>query len=357
MNTAKVRKERMFSSAARRGFTLIELLTVVAIIGLLISILAPALSKARQQARNVVTRGALQSIGGGLEMFRNENQRDFRRTDGLPPSARGEDTASSGEQRLWGAQWLVRYLMGKDLHGYAPRRNVPRDLLDPGTDDEEVPWYEYNADGTPKVERVGPYLSSQAVRLAKPDELPGYDLAVPGGAYPVDTDAETMKQPVILDAFGYPILYYVANPRQAAKPRAYVAGYDPECDTCIVGVFDFSDNGLFTGQCGEDEGCRYPGWDFEGLFLDVDDGHRIKQFGPTKVTDYKIDYVDWFDTNDARYTFPNYIMNKTLYDSTYDSNNPDNVPTLTPYRKGSYLLIAPGKDALYGTDDDITNFE
>ena len=350
MNTAKVRKERIFSSAARRGFTLIELLTVVAIIGLLISILAPALSKARQQARNVVTRGSLQSIGGGLEMFRNENQRDFRRTDGLPPSARAEDKTLSGPQALFGAQWLVRYLMGKDLHGYAPRRNVPRNLLDPDSDYEEQEWYDYNADGTPKVERVGPYLSSEAVRLAKLDELPGYDLVIDGG-YPADTDAESMKQPVILDAFGYPILYYVANPRQAAKPRAYVAGYDPECETCIVGIFDFSDNGMFTGQC-DASVCKYEGWDFEAV-----GPHLIKVFGTTQFPDYKADYVAWFEDPANVHTFPYYIMNRTLYDSTYDSIDPDNVPTLTPYRKGSYLLIAPGKDALYGTDDDITNFE
>ena len=27
-----------------------------------------------------------------------------------------------------------------------------------------------------------------------------------------------------------------------------------------------------------------------------------------------------------------------------------------PVNKGSYLLISPGPDALWGTDDDITNF-
>ena len=44
---------------------------------------------------------------------------------------RGETAAATGVdiwkvgQLIVGAQWLVRYLMGKDLAGYAPRRNVP----------------------------------------------------------------------------------------------------------------------------------------------------------------------------------------------------------------------------------------
>ncbi len=55
------------------GFTLIELLVVISIIALLVSILMPALAKSREQARGVVCKTHLRSIGLGISMYSEDN--------------------------------------------------------------------------------------------------------------------------------------------------------------------------------------------------------------------------------------------------------------------------------------------
>ena len=60
-------------SYQRRAFTLIELLVVVSIIALLVSILLPALGKAREQARRVVCRTRLSQLGLAYHTYATEN--------------------------------------------------------------------------------------------------------------------------------------------------------------------------------------------------------------------------------------------------------------------------------------------
>lgn len=57
----------------RAGFTLVELLVVIGIIGLLISILMPALSKARQAAWAATCQSNMRQIGMGFSIYANEN--------------------------------------------------------------------------------------------------------------------------------------------------------------------------------------------------------------------------------------------------------------------------------------------
>ncbi|MEN6386547.1 MAG: prepilin-type N-terminal cleavage/methylation domain-containing protein [Phycisphaerales bacterium] len=62
-------------SKRRLGFTLVELLVVISIIALLLAILMPALSKARNQGRSIVCRKNLSQLVMGTLLYAENNNR------------------------------------------------------------------------------------------------------------------------------------------------------------------------------------------------------------------------------------------------------------------------------------------
>lgn len=61
----------------KKAFTLIELLVVIAVIGILVSILLPALRKAKYQARMLMDKTNLKSLGSAVALYLDQNNGKF----------------------------------------------------------------------------------------------------------------------------------------------------------------------------------------------------------------------------------------------------------------------------------------
>src|SRR5688572_32742483 len=85
----------MFLHSPRRtrpGFTLVELLVVVAVIGVLVALLMPAVQMARESARRVSCTNNMRQIGLGLDYFHDTN-------GVLPPGAITGKTGAAKQVR------------------------------------------------------------------------------------------------------------------------------------------------------------------------------------------------------------------------------------------------------------------
>src|SRR5437763_10493078 len=95
--------------SVRRAFTLVELLVVIGIIALLISILLPALSKARESANAIACGSNVRQLMMGFRMFSNEHR-------GILPGGFVGRTVAVPPWNI-DADWKGDWLMGRKDYG------------------------------------------------------------------------------------------------------------------------------------------------------------------------------------------------------------------------------------------------
>jgi type II secretory pathway pseudopilin PulG len=336
----------------REAFTLIELLTVMAIIILLIGILTPAVGAARDRARQTCIKAQINAMTVGLEAFQADHgyyppsnaglyTTDPLNTAGTRDGQLADWALASGANVLQGANLLVDALVGRDSLGYDPRPS------DAGTTYDR--W-------NPNNDRRGPYYTPGDGVSFTSIESPPQDFAgtIPntlGEPQPViaGNNPQSGSTPLLcrtfVDRFGWPILYYRANPTANAN-TPIVAQTDtvpPPANVNLVGngVFDGKDNEVFTSY---DQTSPYK------------QRHRIADANiPIVTADY--DGLGAVNNKIPTSTGPGFAeFIRSLRATSYTSAVPQVIQVPRPVKMDSFILLSAGKDGYYGNLDDVANF-
>jgi prepilin-type N-terminal cleavage/methylation domain-containing protein len=144
--------QRQLRRQRRQAFTLVELLTVVAIIGLLVTLIVPTLRAAYQSLLSVQTRVRIENLANGCELFRNEKSfypmQDSILSLGTKASGKLAGCLFTDANGNFPASNYSAYennMLGW-VHPTSSSQNDPNAILDPFSDRMAILYFPYDKD-------------------------------------------------------------------------------------------------------------------------------------------------------------------------------------------------------------------
>jgi len=313
----------------KNGFTLLELLVVIAIIAMLIGVLTVGMRKTKMIATNLRQKAILKAMDTGLELF----SKDF---NGYPDSR----TLLGPSGQVCGAQHLFEALVGRDEAGCEPRTNwyAP----DPTAYSFTAPPGYYDSTNMKSANRRrGPYGDYKHVGFYTIYDLWGSNN---GSSAIYDSEAagliQAQRAPVFTDTFqrkrvtlpngdgvkvGMPILYFKADrgaTRQFRLDGDQNEVTNPVGANMIHWTYNYQDN------------------------MAIMDLPNLEDPSTLPPPDHYVDPEDAAAKSKAQ----------VFYELITHRSDPDR-PFFKPFNPNTFLLISAGWDGVYGTADDITNFD
>ncbi len=325
------------------GFTLIELLVVISIIVLLLGILVPGMQAFKRNADNLKQKSRFHSMEVGLELY----QKDFLKYPESRPLPGGTTAGVVN-----GAHHLAEALFGRDMRGFDYKSNwyALTDQLIPdiyANDNNSTVQTDIDASA---ARRKGPYMDLKDVgvfRLNAGISVPWYPSNGAGTLAVSSETGETIyagaddyPSPVISDIF-YKKVIQVAN-LDTGQEQGFRIG------TPVLYFKANTDEKQSRGYDGEGT----PITDYRHLIYNYEDNEAM--FGLPQVTGPETDPEK---NHHYRETYSEGTPSKDGSELFYDDITNDKVDQYArPVNARTFLLISAGRDGIYGTGDDVTNF-
>ena len=308
----------------RRGFTIVELLIVVAIIGVLVGLLLPAVQIARESARRSQCVRNLREIGLALHTFHDAKR-------GFPP-------AFTATQDPGNVNWRT---------------------LTTTTPSYFEPGWSFFASILPYVEEAGLHDRldlSVPILDARNDAARSADALMPLYVCPSDTAARLVD---VLD-FGESGAATALSGAGTLITRAPVSSY-----AGVLGTTDHEENGLFNGVFFRNSRVR-SGQITDGTSKTICVGERMSRMAEAtwlgSITGSEVVHADgWWQRQGYSQRSWNYRpanVQTTCHIRSSPPNLPSNSPSgfFSPHTSGCNFLTADGSVRLITDDVDLTTF-